>query len=152
MFEIRPAGPADLPAIVTMRDDLNAHELAGCPHASIQKLSLEEFTALWGPTFGDPDYCWRIVEEERRPIGFGLLYLIKPPTRPPGGFLHWAYLDSTHRRRGLGRALLENLFAWARSRRLCRVELQFIEGNEQARLFWTRMGFRPYARKCVRDL
>jgi hypothetical protein len=33
-----------------------------------------------------------------------------------------------------------------------RVELQFIDGNSIAERFWTKMGFRPYARKCVKYL
>jgi GNAT superfamily N-acetyltransferase len=135
-----------------MRDELNALELTGCPHASIQRLSVEEFTALWGGTLDDPSSCWRIVEVDRRPVGFGLIYLAAPRTRPPGAFLHWAYLDQRYRHQGLGRLLLDDLLNWARAQGANRVELQFIDGNEAAYRFWTKMGFRPYARKCVHYL
>src|SRR5262249_23561037 len=58
---LRPARRDDLPAIVAMRDALNALELAGSPHAPIQRLTVDEFAALWGPTFDDPRHCWRVV-------------------------------------------------------------------------------------------
>jgi len=150
--QLRPATRDDLPAIVAMRDDLNALELRGCAHASIQKLTLDQFAALWGPSFDDPNYCWRIVEVDRQPIGYGLIYLQSPRTDPPGAFIHWAYVRETERRRGLGQALLDELIGWARARGANRLELQFIEGNEIARRFWTKSGFRPYAFKCVRYL
>ncbi|HXG12470.1 MAG TPA: GNAT family N-acetyltransferase [Gemmataceae bacterium] len=147
---IRPATAADLPAIVAMRDALNDLERAGCPHAAIQRMTLEEFTAVWGGTLASPTHCWRIVEAGGRPVGFGLIYLVFPQTRSPGAFLHWAYLDPAYRRQGLGRALLDHLLDWARAAGAQRVELQFIDGNEAAERFWTKAGFRPFARKCVR--
>ncbi|MCI0457275.1 MAG: GNAT family N-acetyltransferase [Gemmataceae bacterium] len=149
---LRPATRADLPAIVVMRDALNVLELSGCPHASIQKLTLEEFSALWGPTLDDPAYCWRVVEAQGQPVGFGLIYLQALRTTPPGAFLHWAYLEEGVRRQGVGKMLLDALLGWAREQRAARVELQFIDGNEGARRFWEKMGFMPYARKSVRYL
>lgn len=135
-----------------MRDDLNALELRGSPHAPIQRLSLAEFDAHWGATLCDPRYCWRIVELDEQPVGFGLIYLTAPLTKPALAFLHWAYLAESARRAGLGSALVENLLAWAKSQGADRVELQFIDGNVQAEAFWTQKGFRPYARKCVHQL
>lgn len=149
---LRPATQADLPAIVAMRDELNAIELAGCPHAAIIHMSVSEFAALWGPTFDSPAHCWRVVEETGKPIGFGLVYLMKPQTRPPGAYLHWAYLAEGKRQQGTGRMLFDELLGWARSQGVSRIELQFIEGNEPARRFWSKVGFRPYAQRCVHYL
>jgi GNAT superfamily N-acetyltransferase len=159
-FEVRPAGSvclrpatrADLPVIVAMRDELNDLELTGCPHAPIIRLSVQQFTALWGHTFESSQHCWRVVEEEGRPVGFGLIYLMAPPTRPQGAYLHWAYLRPGHRQRGTGRRLFDELANWARQHGVERIELQFIEGNELARQFWTKVGFRPFAAKCVHYL
>ncbi len=139
-FSIRPARSADLPAIVAMRDALNALELTASPHAPIQRLSVDEFAAMWGATFDDPTHCWRIAEAEAKPVGFGLLYLL-PRTRPLGAFIHWLYLDPEHRCAGRGRALFDHLAEWARARDAVRIELQFIEGNEGARQFWRGWGF-----------
>lgn len=150
---VRPATAADLPAIVAMRDDLNALELSGCPHAPIQKLSVEDFARQWGHTLDHPSYCWRIVELDGRPIGFGLIYLMPPvPGQGTGAFVHWAYLRHGYRGQGVGRHLLEHLYAWARAQNATRVELQYIEGNRGAEAFWNRLGFRSYARKCVHYL
>lgn len=151
-FLIRPATAADLPAIVAMRDALNALELAGSPHAPIVRLTVDEFAAVWGPTLDDPGHCWRVVEVDGRLVGFGLIFLTTPRTVPPGAFVQWAYLDPTCRRQGLGRLLFDQLSAWAQSMGANRIELQFIEGNVSAERFWAKTGFRPYARKCVKYL
>ena len=151
-FLIRPATAADLPAVVALRDALNALELAGSPHAPIRRLSVDEFAAAWGPTLDDPAYCWRVVEADGRLVGFGLIFLQASPTTLPGAFVQWAYLEPAYRRQGLGELLFGQLLAWARRAGAERVELQFIEGNAAAERFWAKMGFRPYARKCVRYL
>lgn len=149
---LRPATRADLPTLVAMRDTLNDLERAGCPHGPILRMTLEAFTAVWGPTIDSPTHCWRIVEQAGRPIGFGLIYLIHPPTQPPGAFIHWAYLAEGQRQQGTGRRLFDELAGWARQQGAQRIELQFIEGNEIAQRFWHKVGFRPYAQKCVHYL
>src|SRR5262249_24819833 len=120
---IRPATADDLPTIVALRDALNDLERAACPHAGIQRMTLEEFTSAWGATLNSPTHCWRLVQVEGRPVGFGMIYLLFPQTRSPGAFVQWAYLDPAHRRRGLGQALFNHLLDWARARGAKRVEL-----------------------------
>jgi GNAT superfamily N-acetyltransferase len=151
-FALRAAVAADLPRIVAMRDQLNALELKGCPHASIHKLSVAQFTELWGPTLTKPDYCWRVIESAGQLIGYGLIFLTQPRTSPPAAYVQWAYLDPAHRRRGMGEKLLEEMLAWAKGQGAGRVELQFIDGNLVAESFWLKKGFQPFARKCVRYL
>jgi GNAT superfamily N-acetyltransferase len=146
---IRPARADDLPAIVPMRNRLNELELAGCPHAAIVPLTLDEFAAIWGPTLDLPTHCWRVVEAAGRPVGYGLIYLASPRTVPPGAFLHWAYLEEVYRSSGLGRQLVQTMLDWAVAQGANRIELQYIDGNVVGERFWIRMGFRPYARKCV---
>ena len=149
---IRPVTAADLPAVVALRDALNRLELAGTPHAPIVGVTLEQFTAAWGGTLDSPKHCWRLVEAAGRPVGFGLIYLMTPLSTPPGAYIHWTYLDEPYRRRGVGRLLLDHLLEWAKGQGVGRVELQFIEGNGQAAAFWPKVGFRPFARRCVRYL
>ena len=146
---IRPARLDDLPAIVTMRDTLNRLELSGCQHAAIVPLTLEKFAAIWGSSFDSPNHCWRVAEANGRLVGFGLIYLLSPRTEPPGAYVHWAFVEEPYRRHGLGKKLLDDLLDWARQQGAGRVELQFIDGNVRAERFWTKMGFRPFARKCV---
>jgi len=149
---LRPATRADLPAIVAMRNELNALELAGCPHAPIIPLGLAQFTAVWERSMDSPSHCWRIVEHQGEPVGFALVYLLNPQTQPPGAYLHWAYLAARHRQHGTGKLLFNELLAWARAQGVQRIELQFIEGNEPARRFWSKVGFQAFAQKCVHYL
>ncbi|MGE3804474.1 MAG: N-acetyltransferase family protein [Gemmataceae bacterium] len=150
--QIRPATRADLPAIVAMRDDLNLHELKGCPHASIVRMELDPFTKVWGHTFDSPGYCWRLVELDGKPVGYGMIYLLSPRLEPPIAYVQWAYVAPTCRRLGLGERLMGDLADWAKQQGAGRIELQFIDGNEIAEGFWMKMGFQPYARRCVRYL
>lgn len=146
---IRPATRDDLPAIVAMRDALNVYELSGCPHASIVRMDLETFRSTWGHTFDDPGCCWRLVELDGQPAGYGCIYLTSPRLNPPIAYVQWAYLAPQSRRLGLGEKLFGELAAWARQQGAGRIELQFIDGNQLAEQFWQKMGFRPYARRCV---
>lgn len=66
--------------------------------------------------------------------------------------MHWAYLAKSHRRKGTGRQLLDELITWARAKGANRVELRYIDGNEAAQRFWAKMGFQPFARQSVRYL
>jgi diamine N-acetyltransferase len=150
-ISLRPATRADLPAIVALRNELNDLERSGCAHAPILRHSLEEFTSFWGHTFDSPQHCWRLVEEAGQPVGFGLIYLM-PTTQSSGAYLHWAYLRPGQRQRGTGRRLFDELSGWARQKGAVRIELQFIAGNELAREFWTKVGFRPFASRCVHYL
>jgi GNAT superfamily N-acetyltransferase len=147
--QIRPATRDDLPAIVAMRDDLNVHELTGCPHASIVRMNLETFRAAWEKSFEDPACCWRLVELDGQPAGYGCIYLTSPRLNPPIAYVQWAYLTPSCRRLGLGEKLFAELAGWARQQGAGRIELQFIDGNELAEKFWMKMGFQPYARRCV---
>lgn len=149
---IRPGTTADLPAVVAMRDQLNDLERQGCAHASIVPMNLEQFTAMWSSSFNNPQYCWRIVEAAGRPAGFSLIYVPTPRTTPPGAYLHWAYLEPEVRRGGVGQRLFAELRAWAETQGVNRIELQFIDGNQTAERFWKKMGFRPYATRCVQYL
>jgi GNAT superfamily N-acetyltransferase len=149
---LRPARARDLPAIVAMRDQLNDLERSGCPHAAIVPLTLDQFTAIWGPTFDSPTHCWQVIEGEGKLVGFGLIYLSTQRPAPLAAYIHWAYVEKEFRRSGVGQMLLKSLLKWARDRRAERVELQFIDGNGIAEKFWTKMGFQPFARKCVKYL
>jgi GNAT superfamily N-acetyltransferase len=149
---LRPAHARDLPAIVAMRDRLNDLERSGCSHAAVIPMTLEQFTAIWAPTLESPAHCWRILEGEGEPVGFGLIYLSAQRPAPVAAYIHWAYVEAEFRRGGVGRMLLDSLLKWARDQRAERVELQFIDGNGIAESFWIKNGFQPYARKCVKYL
>ncbi len=149
---LRPARTRDLPAIVAMRDRLNDLERSGCAHAAIVPMTLEQFTAIWGATLDSPTHCWRLIEGDGKPVGFGLIYLSTHKPAPLAAYLHWAYVEEGFRRGGVGKMLLDSLLKWARDQAAERVELQFIDGNGIAEKFWTKMGFQPFARKCVKYL
>jgi GNAT superfamily N-acetyltransferase len=59
------------------------------------------------------------------------------------GYLTYAFVQESHRRGGVGRALLAEAEAWCRQRGATRVELDVFDENELAVGFWSASGFRP---------
>ncbi|MGE0547937.1 MAG: N-acetyltransferase family protein [Kofleriaceae bacterium] len=57
-----------------------------------------------------------------------------------------------HRRRGVGRMLIEGAAAWFRARHTVQVELRVYERNRDAIAFYEQLGFRPLARILTIDV
>lgn len=57
-----------------------------------------------------------------------------------------------HRRRGVGRALMEGAARWAREHGARQVLLTLWDGNDAARAFYARLGYRPVSQVLRRDL
>ena len=66
--------------------------------------------------------------------------------RPPLGWVGGMGVAVSHRRRGLGRAVMEALISNARSRGLHEVWLEVLEQNHAARALYERLGFRELRR------
>lgn len=59
-------------------------------------------------------------------------------------------IDAAHRGGGLGRKLLEHVFAWARTEGMSRASLLADKDNAAAHAFYARLGFGPSAMKVLR--
>ncbi len=57
------------------------------------------------------------------------------------GSISDVYVDAAHRRRGVGKALVEEALRWFGSRRLSRVRLQTDAKNLLGLNFWRNLGF-----------
>ena len=53
-------------------------------------------------------------------------------------------VTKSHRRKGIGRAMVQKTLEWMRSRDIGRIELCAATGNEISNPFWQDMGFAPY--------
>lgn len=85
---------------------------------------------------GDPAHAWRVVLADGAPVGFAHACLDET-----GCKLDKLYVHPAHQRRGLGRALLDAVEAWARERQARRLWLQVNRGNEAAIRAYDRYGF-----------
>ena len=59
------------------------------------------------------------------------------------GYIHDVYVREAHRRQGVGRQMVEAIFAWLRSHGVMIVELT-VAANNNATGFWERLGFQTY--------
>ena len=76
-----------------------------------------------------------------------------PPTRlPKRAYLAGLFVQPAHRRRNLGRALSEAAEHWAIQQGACWIELDVYEGNAEAFQFYRALGYRPHARRMLREL
>ena len=80
-----------------------------------------------------------IVERDGAPIGlcFGLLDRADPTAAHLGGM----WVEPTARRSGAGRALVDAVVAWARTRGFARLELAVTLGNDTATHLYEHAGF-----------
>jgi GNAT superfamily N-acetyltransferase len=65
--------------------------------------------------------------------------------------IHALYVDPDHRRRGIGRALLQTAFEWGRTAGCTATELNVLVSNP-ARTLYEGLGFRAFQTEMVRDL
>lgn len=106
---------------------------------------VEQAFAGWLPSRLDRTYFHWLAEHEGRPVGSaGVLLLDWPPSPrdPRGGlgFIYNVYVEPAHRRRGLARATLEVLHAWARERGLGALALH---ASEDGRPLYETLGYVP---------
>lgn len=58
------------------------------------------------------------------------------------GVVQHVYVAVEYQRQGVAELMIDYLDAWFRKKQVHSVELQVIDGNDQARRFWEKMGFR----------
>lgn len=91
----------------------------------------------------------------RKVVGFCLVIINRnlPMFLPP----HYGYLSDlavapTHRRRGAGRALVEDVKRWLKSKGVETIQLQAYVRNSRATAFWEALDFQPYYRRMWLDI
>jgi GNAT superfamily N-acetyltransferase len=135
---VRDAGVQDVDAI---------HRLIG-ELADYEKLR-QEFVGspaeLAAHLFGEQRFAWALVAEEAGSvIGFAL-YFFNYSTFlcKPGIYLEDLYVQTAHRRRGIGLRLLEELARRAVARGCGRLEWAVLDWNAPSIEFYKRLGARP---------
>jgi hypothetical protein len=134
-FRLRPAEPSDLPAVVGLIGELAAFE---------QLTHLLQVTpeALRPHLFGDRPAAECLVGEVDGAVVAFALYFTNFSTflGRPGLYLEDLYVQPAHRGRGLGRALLGRLGAFAVERGCGRFEWSVLDWNTNAIAFYEKMG------------
>lgn len=135
---IRPAVPADVPAILSLVRELAAYERAA---SSVVATETAFHEVLFGPS---PAVFCHVAEEDGAVVGFALWFLnFSTWLGRHGLYLEDLYVQPAYRGRGLGKALLETLVGIARERGYGRVEWWVLDWNEPAQAFYRSMGAEP---------
>ena len=135
---IRPAEPADVPAIADLIRGL----------AQFEKLEHEVTLTedlLAANLFGPRRYAEALIaEEDSVPVGFALFFHnFSTFLAKPGIYLEDLFVVPEQRGRGIGRALLQRLAKIAVERDCGRLEWAVLDWNRDAIGFYERLGARP---------
>jgi len=153
---IRPATPADLPAIgrlgallVRMHHELDpARFIAATPRTQYG------YASFLGSQLRDPTVLVLVAERGTDVLGYtyaaveGNDYMA---LRGPAGVLHDIVVDPEHRHEGVGRMLLDATLAWLQAQGAPRVVLSTAEGNKEAQRLFAGAGFRRTMIEMTRE-
>ena len=132
---LRAATPADIPQILTFIKGLALYERA--PHevtATPEGLLRDGF----GP---QPFYHCLIAEDDGAPAGFALFFFNYSTWKgQPGVYLEDLYVEPEFRGRGIGKALLKRVAAFAVDRGCQRLQWEVLDWNTPAIDFYRAMG------------
>lgn len=132
---IRPARPADVPAIYQLIRDLAEYERA-LPEVTGTRADLQE--SLFGP---DPAVFAHVAEHDGEVAGFALWFLNYSTWQCQHGiYLEDLYVRPDLRGAGYGRQLLAELAALCVERGYGRLDWAVLDWNEPARGFYRRLG------------
>jgi GNAT superfamily N-acetyltransferase len=140
---VRPATPADLPALVALRTSWGSSR-GGASVGTHGADDLGKRLRRWSERQGDLRAAWLAMEGER-PVGMVNLAVFErmPHVGVPDG--RWAYLanlwvEPDRRRRGVASALMAAAVAWSRAEAMERLVLN---PSEMSRPLYRAFGFRP---------
>lgn len=134
-FKLRPATPDDVAAIATLIRELAAFE-------KLEHECKTDETRLREHLFGARPYIEAIVAEvDDAAVGFALFFHnYSTFLSRPGIYLEDLYVRPEHRRKGIGKALLNRVIEIARERDCDRVEWLVLDWNSRAIDFYKRLG------------
>lgn len=132
---IRPAKPADVPAIYEMIAELAEFE-------QLSRIMVATEQMLSDALFGGRPLCECLVGVERQiPVAFALFFHnFSTFLGRRGLYLEDLYVKQEHRRKGYGLALLKRLAALAVERQCGRLEWAVLDWNERAIGFYRGLG------------
>ena len=132
---LRPAVPADLPAIVGLIRELAVFE-------RLEHLMVATPESMAPHLFGPRPAAEAVVAEaDGQVVAFALFFTnFSTFLGQPGLYLEDLYVQPAHRNAGLGKALLQHLGALAVERGCGRFEWSVLDWNENAIRFYQSMG------------
>jgi ribosomal protein S18 acetylase RimI-like enzyme len=113
------------------------------------------YARFLGSQLDRPDVAIFVAEDQEEVVGYvyaGIEPISWKELRDECGYVHDLVVDDTHRRRGLGTALMQAALAWMTERGLPRVVLWTAQPNETAQRLFDRLGFRRTMIEMTKEL
>ncbi len=113
------------------------------------------YARFLGSQLDRPDVAIFVAEDQEEVVGYvyaGIEPISWKELRDKCGYVHDLVVDDTHRRRGLGTALMQAALAWMTERGLPRVVLWTAQPNETAQRLFDRLGFRRTMIEMTKEL
>jgi ribosomal protein S18 acetylase RimI-like enzyme len=154
---IRPAAPADLPALGRLGALLvrTHHEFDAARFIAATPQTEHGYASFFGTQLEEPRVLILVAERDGEVLGYtyagveGRDYM---SLRGPAGVLYDIVVDDAHRGHGVGRMLLDATLAALRARGAPRVVLSTAERNEPAQRLFAGAGFRRTMIEMTREL
>ena len=155
--DIRPAVPADLPAIgrlgallVRTHHDFDPERfIAATPQTE------HRYASFLGTQLDEPNIVILVAVRDSEVLGYTYAGVEGPDymsLRGPAGALYDIVVDPAHRGHGVGRTLLDATLEALDARGAPRVVLSTAERNESAQRLFARAGFRRTMLEMTREL
>jgi GNAT superfamily N-acetyltransferase len=135
-----------VPGVVALWIALSEAHAARDPLYALVPGAEGEVRRLVDAQLRDPDTA-TFVAERADSAGLAGLCIVRVDRAPPihaetrRAEITDLYVEDARRRRGVGSALVERAYAWARQRGAPRVEVRVAAHNEVGRAFWRAQGF-----------
>jgi ribosomal protein S18 acetylase RimI-like enzyme len=153
---IRPAEPADLPALGRLAVLLvrTHHDFDPARFLPATPGTERGYGAFLGRQLAEPDAVVLVAARDGAVVGYAYAGVEGPDymaLRGPAGVLHDIVVDPTERGRGVGRLLLDAALAELAARGAPRVVLMTAARNEAAQRLFARAGFRRTMVEMTRE-
>jgi len=153
---IRPATPADLPALGRLGALLvrTHNQLDPARFIPATPRTEQGYASYLGSQLQEPAVAVLVAEREGDVLGYTYAAVEGPDymsLRGTAGVLHDIVVDPAHRREGIGRLLLDATLAWLEARGAPRVVLRTADRNEAAQRLFAEAGFRRTMVEMTRE-
>lgn len=149
-LKIREARKADFPVLVDFLTKLALH-VAGSPPQPLKKKERKRLQDILAAALADDDKLVVVADlPESGVVGMGYLYICRGQGiwEQAGdqefkyGVIDDTWVEPDYRQRGIFSALLSELIAFAESRDVQELMLEYSATNKEAEATWTRLGFK----------
>jgi ribosomal protein S18 acetylase RimI-like enzyme len=157
-FIIRNAGPDDVPniALFLRRMMIDEMEASGGYPVSKDDTEWEKYGEIIKNNQNNPEFIYKIAEipNANKLVGVSeakitnRFYVYEQVLTL---HIHSLYVEKKFRRKGIGKELLESVIKWGRENKCEEAELEVFVNNN-AKLLYEQIGFRPFELKMVRKL